>query len=242
MRIAVIADIHANLEAFEAVIADWGEVDEVWCLGDVVGYGPDPNGCLDRLRAFPRFVCVPGNHDYAAIGQLGEETFNPVARAALEWTAEQLRPEHRDYLRGLDLVVVRGEMTITHGSPRNPVWEYLLTAAQAHACFAHFSTPCCLVGHTHVPMIFAEEGPDSERPRYAEPGMTVVVGTPRLIINPGSVGQPRDRDPRAAYAVYDPDSRRVEFRRVAYSIASTQRRMRRAGLPEPLAVRLAVGW
>jgi diadenosine tetraphosphatase ApaH/serine/threonine PP2A family protein phosphatase len=242
VRIAVIADIHANLDAFEAVIADWGRVDEVWCLGDVIGYGPEPNECMDRLRSLPNVLCVPGNHDYAAIGLLDGESFNAVARAAVRWTAAQIRPEHSRFLRDLELRIVRENVTITHASPRNPLWEYLLSSAQAHASFPHFTTACCLVGHTHVASIFTEDDPPSPTLRQAPPGTVVTVGTPRVILNPGSVGQPRDHDPRAAYGIYDTETRRFEFRRVAYPIAVTQEKMRCVGLPEPLIVRLAGGW
>lgn len=242
MLVAVVADIHANLDAFEAVMSDWGRVDEVWCLGDVVGYGPEPNECVDRLRALPKVLCVPGNHDYATVGLLNHDSFNPVARAAIRWTAERLRPEHAVFLRSLDLRIVREDVTITHGSPRNPLWEYLLTPAQARANFAHFTTACCLVGHTHVASIFREDDPEEAALRCAAPGTVVSIGTPRVILNPGSVGQPRDNDPRAAYGLYDTETRRFEFRRVAYPIATTQEKMRRAGLPEPLIMRLAVGW
>lgn len=242
MPIAVVADIHANLDAFEAVIADWGEVEEVWCPGDVIGYGPEPNECMDRLRSFPHLVCVPGNHDYAAIGVLNTGEFNAAARIAAEWTAERLRPEHRRFLLSLQVIVTRGDVTITHGSPRDPIWEYMLTASQARANFAHFSTACCLIGHTHVPAIFVAEGEGAEQGLYAKPGTVVRTGKTRLMLNPGSVGQPRDHDARAAYALYDAASGRFEFRRVPYDIEATQAKMLRAGLPAVLAERLAHGW
>ncbi|HEY8476821.1 MAG TPA: metallophosphoesterase family protein [Chloroflexota bacterium] len=243
MRALIIADIHGNLEALDAVLAAAGPVDSVWCLGDVVGYGPDPNACLDRLRAQPDLVCVPGNHDWAAIGRIGTEDFNPEARRATEWTAAQLSDEAKTYLGSLPLMVVREPFTITHGSPREPIWEYLTTAAGAAENFRYFSTPACLVGHTHVPALFYQD-PEQRRvqARFMSDGEEIVVGPVRFIANPGGVGQPRDQDPRAAYAIYDADRHVLTWHRVSYPVEVTQAKMRRAGLPERLAVRLAYGW
>ena len=147
MRVAVVSDIHSNLAAFEAIIADFGEVDEVWCIGDVVGYGPDPNECVRRLRGFPH-ICVAGNHDWASVGKVSADVFNSDARAAATWTGEQLTAASRDYLRGLPPRVEREGWTIVHGSPRDPIWEYVLRTWQASACFGMFTTPGCFIGHS----------------------------------------------------------------------------------------------
>jgi len=214
-RVLVLSDIHANLAALETVLADAERVDflgekgfeQVWCLGDVVGYGPDPNECVERLRSFgDDHICVVGNHDWAVLGELPVDDFNPEARRAVLWTREQLTPESRDYLKGLSAEpLARGDFTITHGSPRHPVWEYIIHPHTAAENFAYFDTPFCLVGHTHVPVIFRwrEEGEGEDKvgecralaPIYDKP--LGLAGNHRLIINPGSVGQPRDSDPRA---------------------------------------------
>jgi predicted phosphodiesterase len=205
MRIAVVADIHANLTAFRAVSATWGEVDEVWCLGDVVGYGPDPNECVEELRAL-NHLCVPGNHDLAALGRNDiVADFNPSARAAAEWTAGQLTAESRAYLGRLDQPVKRDAFTIVHASPRQPIWEYLLDAVAARENFDDFETPYCLIGHSHIPLMFAM-GPDGRvaGQQLAPEGAFPLRGA-RRILNPGSVGQPRDGDSRASFAIVEID-------------------------------------
>ncbi len=238
----MLSDIHSNLEALSAALDDAGgaaAIDEAWCLGDVVGYGPDPTACLDTLLAM-NHVMVAGNHDLAAVGKLSLAEFNPYAAAACRWTADRLTPEHRDMLASLPALVERGPFTLVHGSPRNPAWEYVTTAAQARACLEQVSTPSCMVGHTHLPMVFrmTDGGVVGER---AVAGQVISLSGGRLVINPGGAGQPRDGDPRACYAIYDSDEATVEFRRVAYDFAATQRKMRQAGLPEYLAERLRYG-
>jgi diadenosine tetraphosphatase ApaH/serine/threonine PP2A family protein phosphatase len=245
VRIAIIADVHANLEALEAVLRHAEEakaLDEVWCLGDTVGYGPDPSACLARLRSLaPR--SVPGNHDLAAIGQLSTDDFNRVAAAAAHWTAGQLAPEHRQYLESLPHVIGQGDFTLAHGTLRWPIWEYLSSPEAAVAHFERQETPYSLVGHTHVPMLVAEDRDSAEgcQERYLEDGAVVSLGDRRLVVNPGGVGQPRDGDPRASYAVYDTDARTVTLHRLEYDIAATQAKMEAADLPRPLIERLSVG-
>lgn len=239
---ALLSDIHSNLEALCAVIDDAGgreAIDEVWCLGDMVGYGPDPNACLDVLLGMEH-VMVAGNHDLAAVGRLSLAEFNPYAAAACRWTGGQLTPAHRETLAALPLREERGPFTLVHGSPRNPAWEYVTSARQAMACLEDVDTPCCLVGHTHLSMVFrlTDGGMAGER---ARPGQVVSLAGERLVLNPGGVGQPRDGDPRACYAIYDTDEESVEFRRVPYDIGATQRKMREAGLPGYLAERLTYG-
>lgn len=243
MRYLVLSDVHANLAALEAVLAAAADVDAVWCLGDTVGYGPEPNECADRVRGLPGLRCVAGNHDWGALGKLDLSDFNREARLAAEWTGEQLSTDNRAWLEGLpERTEVEG-FTLAHGSPRHPIWEYVFNAAVATDNMALFRTLTCLVGHTHVPAIFTEPGP---RPRFAEavevsPGQPFPFRTARSIINPGGVGQPRDGDPRASYLLLDLDAGMVVFHRVEYDVEETQRRMQAVGLPARLALRLSHG-
>lgn len=243
MRVLIISDIHANLAAFETVLADAkNDWDYVWCLGDVVGYGPDPNECVELLRTLPH-LCLAGNHDWAALGRLDIRTFNADARKAVHWTQENLKSENVEYLNALPTTFVLGQYTLAHGSPREPVWEYILDPVIAAYNFPHFETPYCLVGHTHTPVTFrmmSERGDtDAVQPVYRH---AKTLNGHRLIINPGSVGQPRDSNPDAAYAILEVEQMTWEHRRVAYPIAQTQERMRRVDMPERLIARLEHGW
>jgi len=243
MRCAIIADIHANLAAFSAVLADIkqrGGVDEVWCLGDIVGYGPDPCQCIEILRRLEN-VCIAGNHDWAAIGKLSLSEFNPDAAYACRWTAEQLSAEDVVYLDGLPEVAEKGDFTLVHGSPRQPIWEYLLSIGSARENFAYFSSQFCLVGHSHVPSIFrrTETGDCSVNPFSANVGLA--LGQSRVVINPGSVGQPRDGDSRVSYAILDDEIMMLRLYRVPYDISLTQARMVKHNLPMRLVSRLSRG-
>jgi predicted phosphodiesterase len=244
MRCLVLSDVHSNLEAFEAVIEDAGPVDQVWCLGDVVGYGPDPNACVELLRSLP-YRCVAGNHDWATLGRLDLDDFNPDARDANLWNRQQLTPDNLAFLEALPEVLVEGEFTLTHGSPRHPIWEYIIYASTARTNFSYFDTQFCLVGHTHTPVIFrlhsfyGEEACEAILPAFNEP---IKLGADRLIINPGSVGQPRDGNPTASYAILDVDELTLEHRRVAYPIEETQAKMMEHDLPLRLVLRLGYGW
>lgn len=242
MRILVISDIHANYTAFDAVIKHAeGQWDYVWCLGDVVGYGPDPNECVERLRELPH-LCLAGNHDWAALERLDIRTFNPDARRAVEWTRDTLSDDNTRWLKALPTTFVIGQYTLVHASPREPIWEYILEPLVAALNFPHFETPYCLVGHTHQPIIYeqADNGDTREhKPLYNQ---VLQLNGHRQIINPGSVGQPRDADPRAAYAILDFEQNKWEHRRIDYNIAETQRRMRKYDLPERLIARLEHGW
>jgi len=243
MRVAIVADIHANLPAFEAVLRHAeaaGRIDTLWCLGDTVGYGPHPNECVGLLRRYEQ-RCVGGNHDLAACGRMGTEEFNEAAAQAALWTAEQLTEAARSYLRELPMVVTEGEFTLVHGSLRWPEWEYLLSSEQAQAHFELQRTPYGLVGHSHIPFVCEERPGAPPMLRPAADGERVELSTTRLILNPGSVGQPRDGDPRAAYALYDGEAGTVTFRRVEYDIATTQRAMEAARLPRWLVERLSYG-
>ena len=243
MRYAILADIHSNLAAFSAVLKDiehHGGVDEVWCLGDIVGYGPDPGACIEMLRQY-KHISVAGNHDLAAIGRLELSSFNPDGAAAVRWTAQQLTTEETHYLESLPTVIEKGDFTLVHGSPREPVWEYLHSISAARENFAYFQSPYCLVGHCHLPQVFkqAEDGCCSFIPFSASVGQ--VLGRSRLIINPGGVGQPRDGDPRASYAIYDSEAGVIRLYRTPYCINDTQQKIMKCNLPVKLAIRLGNG-
>lgn len=243
MRILIISDIHANYTAFETVLKDAeGDWDFVWCLGDVVGYGPDPNECVEKLKTMPH-LCLAGNHDWAALGRLDVRTFNPDARRAVEWTQETLTPDNVKYLEALPVTFVIGEYTLVHASPREPVWEYILEPLIAALNFPHFETPYCFVGHTHQPVIYTmvEDNGDthSASPQYRQPHH---LNGKRQIINPGSIGQPRDQNPDAAYGILDMETGVFEHRRIPYDIAAVQERMRKHSMPERLVTRLEHGW
>jgi len=243
MRYAIIADIHANLAAFKAVldhIERRGGVEEVLCLGDVVGYGPDPRQCVELLRQ-RNHVCVAGNHDWAAIGKLATSEFNPDAAVACRWTEQQLSPEDVKYLESLPLVIQKEDFTLVHGSPREPIWEYLISVGSAKENFAYFQSQFCLVGHSHVPMVFKHDETGTCSFSQFMPNIRLVLGKSRLIINPGGVGQPRDGDPRASYAIYDNETGMVRLYRVPYDVGVTQTRMVKQNLPIRLVARLSQG-
>ncbi len=256
MRIAILSDVHANLAALEAVLRHaqaGGPIDAVWCLGDTVGYGPQPRECIARLRELGA-VAVAGNHDRAGTGAMGTEEFNPNAAAAARWTTGRLSEDDRAYLDGLPEVLELGadltpgaaqpEWTLVHGTLRWPIWEYLYSYEAAQVQLERQRSPFSLVGHTHVPMLVVEgeEFPHGCEMYYVEDGARIRLDRDRrLVLNPGGVGQPRDGDPRAAYAVYDRDEAIAALHRVEYDIAATQKLMEEARLPRWLIDRLSVG-
>jgi len=222
MIVALLSDIHANVIALEAVLRDLPEVSGIWVMGDTVGYGPDPAPTLALLRERGATL-IAGNHDRAVATGEGLELFNAAARTAAERHRAWLGGADRDFLAGLPLTLEPAAgYAICHGSPRDPLWEYIFDARAAGYAMAGLAVPRCCVGHTHVPARFP-------------------VGDAKVMINPGSVGQPRDGDPRAAYAVLDVDRATVDFHRVAYDVPETQKRMRALKLPDMLAERLAFG-
>jgi len=242
MRVLVITDIHSNLTALETVIKDAGKVDAVWCLGDVVGYGPYPNECIALLQEQPHLICLLGNHDAAAVKILDVTTFNPEARKSVDWTQNRLSEESKTFLCERPKLSVQGNVTLSHGSPRHPVFEYILDTRSATENFEHFNTDFCFIGHTHLPVMFSMEN-NNYMSRLAIPPVNEVTELkPRVIINPGSVGQPRDRDPRAAYSIFDTETNTWEYRRVEYDIHKIQEHMRKYELPERHIVRLESGW
>ncbi len=242
MRILVISDVHANLTALNSVLDAAGSCDAVWCLGDVVGYGPDPNECIDRLREQPGLTCLVGNHDAAVLEQFDINAFNYEARQATRWTQNVITKEHTQFLRHLpERIVVEG-ITLAHGSPRQPCWEYLLDIPTAAANFSHFETDLCFVGHSHVPLCFERDDQSGEiTGRILQNGDEPRMVS-RMILNPGSVGQPRDHDSRASFAIFDTDTCQWKLNRIVYDIEAVQDRMQAAGLPVRLIYRLAEGW
>ncbi|MFC2066793.1 metallophosphoesterase family protein [Chloroflexota bacterium] len=242
MRYAIIADIHANLAAFKAVLDDIarrGGVKAIWCLGDIVGYGPDPRRCIELLRQ-RNHICVAGNHDWAAAGKIDTSGLNPDAAAACHWTAEQLSPQDIEYLENLPPVIHRDDFTLVHGSPRDSIWEYILSPSAAEVNFSFFKSKFCLVGHSHMPLVFKQEEDSCSVSKFS-PEIGLVLGKYRLIINPGGVGQPRDGDPRTSYAIYDSETRMVRLYRIPYDIEATLSKMMKAGLPVRLMTRLSHG-
>ena len=243
MRVAVISDIHGNLHALEAVLRalDAERPDELWCLGDLVGYGPRPNECCAAV-AERADVALCSNHDLGVLGAIDLGVFSYEAAAAARWTRAALTDEAEAYLRKLTPAARPhdGAVELYHASPRDPVWEYVLSDAAAEAAFRHTSAALILVGHSHVALALAH-GQDGLADGLAPAGTEVALEGRRWLLNPGSVGQPRDGDPRAAYVVLDLERRFASFRRVQYSVERTQKELRECGLPEALAARLVHG-
>jgi predicted phosphodiesterase len=239
VRVAVLSDIHANLAALDAVIASLGSVDAVWHLGDVVGYGPEPDGVVERLIDIGS-IGVRGNHDAAAAGGDEIDWFNPDARAAMEWTRRRIADETRDWLAALPVRHADGAFGLVHGSPREPLWEYIVSVPIARANLAALTTPIGLFGHTHLPMVFTERDGAVEQIEPAE-GSTFTLAGGRALINPGSVGQPRDGIVTSSYLVIDTEAGQCTWRRTPYDIRAVQGAMRDAGLPGRLVERLAYG-
>jgi predicted phosphodiesterase len=241
MRIAVISDIHANLHALESVLVevDAESPDAVWCLGDLVGYGPKPNECCAIVEERAD-VCLVGNHDLACLGRVDIALFNDEAAAAARWTQTVLAENARTYLDGLSPSAATEQAQLFHASPRDPVWDYVLSDEAALASFLLTTAPIVLVGHSHVALSLAFEN-GLVAGGVAPAGLERRLDDSRALLNPGSVGQPRDGDPRAAWLLLDFERMFGSFRRVAYPIERTQDEMREAGLPEALATRLASG-
>jgi diadenosine tetraphosphatase ApaH/serine/threonine PP2A family protein phosphatase len=241
MRIAVIADIHANLPALLAVLddVDVERPDALWCLGDVVGYGPRPNECCAMVRERAD-VCLVGNHDLAALGELDIADFSPDAAAAAHWTSGELDDDARAFLRSLEPRARAEDVELFHASARHPVWEYVLTPEAALATLTLVESPLVLVGHSHIALALSlEDGRVGGG--VAKAGAERDLSRHRWLLNPGSVGQPRDGDPRASWLLLDLERRFAEFRRAPYPVQRTQVEMRERGLPEALAARLAQG-
>jgi predicted phosphodiesterase len=237
--VAVISDIHGNLHALESVLRsiDAESPDALWCLGDLVGYGPRPNRCC-ALVAERADVCLIGNHDLGVLGRIDLEDFSPDAAVSARWTAQVLDDEPRHYLESLSPSALLERAELYHASPRDPVWEYVLTPEVAFLSLEATEKPLVLVGHSHIALRF---GADELTLALGEDGSEVDLGRERWLLNPGSVGQPRDGNPHAAWLLLDFEAQTAIYRRVHYPIEKTQAEIRERGLPEPLAARLATG-
>jgi diadenosine tetraphosphatase ApaH/serine/threonine PP2A family protein phosphatase len=245
MKIGILGDIHANTEALRAVVdALRREQVETWVqVGDIVGYGPEPSECIDIVRELGCITCL-GNHDAAVLGLLDTSYFNNFARAAINWTVPRLRPSDLEFLRGLPLVVRRPPFTVVHGTLHLPEqFGYVISAVEALDSLRQQDTRLCFVGHSHVPAIYLRRDASPQEIHQVTNSESEISyrGFDRVLMNVGSVGQPRDEDPRAAYGLVDTDLEIASVKRVNYDIAGVQRKIREAGLPEVLANRLALG-
>ena len=241
MRVAVISDIHSNLPALEAVLSDLGsgDPDQVWCLGDVVGYGAQPDACTKLISEVVE-VCLAGNHDLVVSGELDVRYFAMSAGAAARWTLKHVTPQTREFLAELTPLGQSAGVGLYHASPRDPVWEYVLSISQAGDCLDVQQQRVCLIGHSHVACYFTRNGGDTIG-EQALHGAELSMSEGEWLVNPGSVGQPRDGDPRAAYLMLDTDTWTATFRRVEYPIDEAARAIIDAGLPKSLAERLYQG-
>jgi diadenosine tetraphosphatase ApaH/serine/threonine PP2A family protein phosphatase len=242
VRVAVVSDIHGNRHAFEAVLADARDqgAKEIWCLGDVVGYGADPNVCVELVREHCA-ICLAGNHDLAVTGGLGIEEFSRGAAISAKWTQEVISDENLTFLRKLEPAGVERPFGLYHASPRDPIWEYVLSEQLAERCMDVAEQRVCFIGHSHVALAFVRDDRDSDtRGALREPGATADLRDRDWLLNPGSVGQPRDGDPRAAWILLETDGG-AEWRRTRYDIGGAQDAIRAAGLPDSLADRLGYG-
>ena len=242
MRVAVVSDIHGNRQAFEAVLADIGRegADEMWCLGDLVGYGADPDACV-QLAAQHAAICLAGNHDLAVTGELSVEEFSRGAEVAARWTREVIAPENLAFLEALEPFGHAEGVGLYHASPRDPIWEYVLSALLAEMCLDTAAERVCLIGHSHVALSFVREEGDIATGERRLDADEVDLAHGEWLLNPGSVGQPRDGDPRAAWLLLDTDRPSAVWRRVEYDIAGAAAAIRRARLPDSLAERLGYG-
>jgi predicted phosphodiesterase len=242
MRVAIISDIHANRHAFEAVLGDIADsaVEEVWCLGDLVGYGAEPDACVKLARDHAS-VCLAGNHDLAVTGEVPLEDFSRTAAAAVRWTQRTISSETREFLGALRPADDRYAIGLYHASPRDPVWEYVLAPGLAERCLDTQSHRMCLIGHSHVALSFDRQVGSSVTGSWRAGGTELETSAGEWLLNPGSVGQPRDGDPRAAWMVLDLEADTVGYRRCEYDIAGAAGAIREAELPESLAERLEYG-
>jgi predicted phosphodiesterase len=242
MKVAIISDIHGNRQAFEAVLKDIADasVEQVWCLGDLVGYGADPDACVDLARDNTD-LCLAGNHDLAVAGKIPLDEFSRGAAIAVRWTQEVIAPGNRDFLAALRPSATRSEIGLYHASPRDEVWEYVLSALLAELCFDSARHRVNLLGHSHVALSFErfEGHPATGETRRADSQLDLASG--EWLLNPGSVGQPRDGDPRAAWLLLDTDRLSARYRRCDYDIPAAANAIRAARLPDSLAERLEYG-
>jgi diadenosine tetraphosphatase ApaH/serine/threonine PP2A family protein phosphatase len=242
MRIALLSDVHGNLPAFRAVVADVDAagVDEIWCLGDLVGYGADPDGCVALARERCH-VCLAGNHDLVVTGEIDIADFSPGAATAARWTRETIAAESLEFLRGLRPAAPEREPALFHASPRDPVWEYVLSTWQAEECIELMDSRVAAVGHSHVALSFRRDGDGVVTGATMPADTELDLGSGHWLVNPGGVGQPRDGDPRAAWLLLDTETWAASWRRVEYPIDEAAAAIEAAGLPEVLGQRLYAG-
>ena len=242
MLAAVVSDIHANLQALEAVLQaiDATSADEVWCLGDIVGYGANPCECVELISERAD-VCLAGNHDLAAIGSIPTDVFSQGAAASSRWTSEQLSDNHRAWLATLEPQGKRAGAGLFHGSPRDPIWEYVLSSLAAELCLDHADNPLVVVGHSHVALAFSRRPGEPATGETRKEGTVIDLRGAEWILNPGSVGQPRDGDPKASWMLLDLSNGTADYRREDYDVTTAQAAIRSAGLPESMADRLRLG-
>ncbi len=242
MTYGLISDIHGNAEALEAVLSELEGVEGFLCLGDIVGYGPDPSACLERVRELRNLTCIAGNHDLAAIGRYDLNWFNPLARAAIEWTGQQLTPEEQGYLASLPLREEVDEAKAVHGSFPEPM-GYIMTPQEAQECFDAVSGPLVFVGHTHVAEYYRvlHNTQFPEQVSLFSGGRISLEPQVRYIVNPGAIGQPRDGNPAASFGLWEVEAGTLETRRVGYDVERQQEKMQAADLPDYLIARLSVG-
>ena len=243
MKIAIISDIHSNSEALNSVLKNIEKVDEFICLGDIVGYGADPNYCIEKVKNL-NCKCVGGNHDFAVVGKVNINYFNCAARDVILWTSRQLKKDNINFLLSLSKKIeLKNKVFVVHGSPQDPILEYILDKSTASLIFSKFNFKICFVGHSHLAGCFSldENNNQIDYINYSNGGSIEIIKNKRYIINCGSVGQPRDGNPKASYGIYDINSQKIVINRVSYPIYLTQKKIINAGLPEVLAERLSFG-
>lgn len=241
MLYGIISDIHSNLEALNVVLNKLYRVDKLICLGDIVGYGPNPNECIKKVRNL-NIPTVAGNHDAAVTGQMDVKWFNQNAREAVFWTQREITEENREYLKSLPEVLVEDDFQFVHGSIRSPLEEYITSLTEALPTFEMMTKPCCFIGHSHVPLFIALKKDGNYEGRALMDGEEVLVDDhEKVIVNVGGVGQPRDGDPRASFGIYDSKTKIFSLHRVEYNIEQVQEKMKTVGLPQPLIDRLKFG-
>ena len=241
MRYGVISDIHGNLEALQTVLSKMGDVDRLICLGDIVGYGPDPDRCVEIIRE-KKALCVAGNHDKAVLGQIDMSYFPQDGQEAVMWALSNMKKENLDYLEGLPLEISEDDFVGVHGSLKNQLHEYITSVRESLPTFSVLEKTLCFVGHSHKPFIIQKDIGGSYDAAVLKDGQMIDVSRIyKAIINAGSVGQPRDGDPRASFGLYDAAKKTIEIKRAEYDIAAVQQKMKKAGLSEDLAQLLATG-
>jgi predicted phosphodiesterase len=241
MRYAIFSDVHSNLEALDAVVKAYQEerIDQYFCVGDVVGYATNPQECIQKVKSFTNIV-IAGNHDWAAVDLFSTEFFNPLALEAIVWTKENLNQEDRSFLQSLKLTYQNDDFTLVHGTLENPEsFDYMIDVEAAEKTFSLLKTGICFVGHSHIAGVFMKD--EAPGVSYQEDGSLNLKPSHKYIVNVGSVGQPRDGNPKAAYCVFDTEKRQIQIKRVAYDVGLTRHKILQAGLPSFLGDRLLQG-